>query len=205
LPSGLDSLDTLLPGGLPCGALSLFCGFVSCGKTGLALAFAAQLTRDGGRLAWIHQGGFSAPSAQQAGVQLSSLLAVRVQSFEEARRCADFLLRYQAFHLVVLDWPGRGGSGKAWTRLHRLVTGSEQALLVLTPSLLPADPLRYCASLLLDVQRDLASAQLHLSLGKSRYGRAGEGSVLPWRGGGDDLLLMPEMPGLGQAWHDEVG
>ena len=205
LPSGLSALDALLPGGLPCGALSLFSGGVSCGKTGLALAFAAPLTRSGGRLAWVHQGGFSAASAQQAGVCLDSLLAVRVSSFEEARRCADFLLRYQAFHLVVLDWPGRGGAGKAWARLHRLVTGSTEALLVLTPSLRPADPLRYCASLLLDVERDLGNAQLQVSLGKSRYGRAGEAACLAWPGRGYELLLMPEMPGLGQSWHDEVG
>jgi len=169
------------------------------------LGFAAQLTRSGGRLAWVHQGGFSAPSAQQAGVLLDSLLAVRVSSFAEARRCADFLLRYQAFELVVLDWPGRGGGGKAWTRLHRLVTGSEQVLLVLTPSLRPADPLRYCASLILDVERDLAASQINISLGKSRYGRAGEGEALPWPGAPGELLLLPELPGLGQAMHDEVG
>jgi len=205
LPSGLLPLDELLPGGLPRGALSLFSGFVSCGKTGLALAFAARLTREGGRLAWVHQGGFSAPSAQQAGVDLDSLLVVRASSFEEARRCTDFLLRYQAFELVVLDWPGRGGPGKTWTRLHRLVTGSEQVLLVLTPSLRAADPLRYCASVLLDVERDLLSGQLNLNLSKSRYGRAGEGIALPWPGERGDLLLLPELPGLGQARHDEVG
>ena len=205
LPGGLAVLDGLLPGGLPCGAITLFSGFVSSGKTGLALGFAAQLTRSGGRLAWVHQGGFSAPSAQQAGVLLDSLLAVRVSSFAEARRCADFLLRYQAFELVVLDWPGRGGGGKAWTRLHRLVTGSEQVLLVLTPSLRPADPLRYCASLILDVERDLAASQINISLGKSRYGRAGEGEALPWPGAPGELLLLPELPGLGQAMHDEVG
>jgi len=201
----ITALDALLPGGLPRGAMTLFSGFVSSGKTGLALAFASNLTRSGGRLAWVHQGSFSAPSAQQAGVELDSLLAVRTSSFEETRRCADFLLRYQAFELVVIDWPGRGGGGKAWTRLHRLVTGSEQALLVLTPSLRPADPLRYCASLILDVERDLVASQLKLRLGKSRYGRAGEGSILPCPGRPGELLLLPELPGLGQEMHDEVG
>jgi len=205
LPSGIKPLDALLPGGLPCGALSLFSGGVSCGKTSLALAFAASLSHEGGRLAWVHQGGFSTASARQAGVCLESLLAVRVSSFEEARRCTDFLLRHQAFDLVVLDWPGRGGSSKAWTRLHRLVTGSSEALLVLTPSLRPADPLRYCASLLLDVQRKVSRGKLELSLGKSRYGRAGEAISLDCPGGLGELLLMPEMPGLGQRWHDEVG
>ncbi len=205
LSGGITALDALLPGGLPRGAITLFSGFVSSGKTGLALAFAAVLTRSGGRLAWVHQGSFSAPSAQQAGVLLDSLLAVRTSSFEETRRCADFLLRYQAFELVVVDWPGQGGGGKAWTRLHRLVTGSEQALLVLTPSLRPADPLRYCASLILDVERDLVASQLNFRLGKSRYGRAGERSMLPWPGVPDELVLLPELPGLGQEMHDEVG
>lgn len=206
LPGEITALDALLPGGLPRGAITLFSGFVSSGKTGLALAFAAALTRSGGRLAWVHQGSFSAPSAQQAGVDLDSLLAVRTSSFEETRRCADFLLRYQAFELVVVDWPGRSaGGGNPWTRLHRLVTGSEQVLLVLTPSLRPADPLRYCASLILEVERDLVASQLNLRLGKSRYGRAGEGSMLRWSGGADELLLLPELPGLGQEMHDEVG
>lgn len=204
LASGLAPLDSLLQGGLPLGALSLLCGSASCGKTGLALAFAAELTQQGGRLAWVHQGSFSSPSARHAGVDLEALLSVRVDSFEQARRCADFLLRWQAFHLVVLDWPGRGGPGKAWSRLQRLVTDSEGALLVLSPPLPKADPLRYCASLILAVERDLPSSSLSLCLSKSRFGPAGSGS-LPWAREQGDLLLIPELPGLGQSWHDEVG
>ena len=111
LPSGIAEVDSLLPGGLPRGAMSLALGSVSSGKTGLALTFARQVTAQGGRLAWVHSGTFSAPSAEQAGVALAGLLSVRVASLEEAHRVTDFLLRYQAFDLVVLDMVRRGGSG----------------------------------------------------------------------------------------------
>ncbi|MEE2830630.1 MAG: ATPase domain-containing protein [Myxococcota bacterium] len=205
LPSGIVGLDALLPGGLPRGALSLLSGGVSCGKTGLALAFAAELTRQGGKLAWLHQGAFSAPSAWQAGVDLEGLLAVQVDSFDQARRCADFLLRWQAFELVVLDWPGHGGSAKTWSRLHRLVTGSSTILLVITPELPPGDPLRYCASLSLLLERREGRTATSLLLEKSRYGRAGESTELDSGHRETTFELLSDLPGLGQDWHDEVG
>jgi len=205
LPSGIEAVDALLSGGIPRGALSLLSGSVSCGKTGLALAFAAEITRQQGRLAWVHQGSFSAPSARHAGVDLEAVLTVRVESFPQARRCVDFLLRWQAFQGVVVDWPGFGGSGKAWTRLHRLVSGSQGLLLVITPDLPDADPLRYCASVLLEIERDTRSSSLEFHLGKSRQGRAGSRCRTPWGGESSGFSLLPELPGLGQDWHDEVG
>lgn len=207
LSSGVPELDELLGGGLPAGALTLITGGPSCGKTGLALAFCAELTRQGGSVAWVHQGGLSAASVAHAGVVLERLLAVRAGSSVQAQRCADFLLRWQAFHLVVMDHPGRGGRGAAWTRIHKLVTGSREALLVLAPPLPGGDPLRYCASVHADASRDrgegLTSA---LTLLKSRYRRTG--GVVSLRSCGMEgapLVLLPDLPGLGQAWHDEIG
>ena len=66
LPSGLGALDDLLPGGLPRGALTLFTGRSSSGKTGAVLAYLAEWTRQGGTAAWLHAGGFSPGSAAQA-------------------------------------------------------------------------------------------------------------------------------------------
>ena len=115
----------------------------------------------------------------------------------------DFLLRYQAFDLVVLDMVRRGGSGIAWNRLNRLVTGSQESLLILGSSLPSGSPLRYCASLILSLERSPLSGRTRLLLEKSRYGSQGEERA--WEEQGMSVLqLLPEMPGLGQAWHDEV-
>lgn len=207
LPSGISGLDELLPDGLPRGALTLLCGSPSCGKTGAALAFCAELTRQGGDAAWVHQGALSAASAAHAGVDLGRLLAVRAGSLSQALRCTDFLLRWQAFHLVVLDCPAAGGRGSDWNRVHRLVTGSTQALLVLAPPLQQGDPLRYCASVHIDVVRRPGSGKLScdLSLARSRSRPAGRTSRLATCG--MDVApfhLLPDLPGLGQEWHDEI-
>ena len=174
LGSGVEALDALLGGGLPAGALTLLTGGPSSGKTGIALAFCAELTRKGGSVAWVHQGALSAASVAHAGVVLERLLAVRADSSVQAQRCVDFLLRWQAFHLVVLDHPRRGGRGAAWTRIHKLVTGSQEALLVLAPPLPDGDPLRYCASVHADASRAGGGGTgAELALLKSRYRRTG--------------------------------
>ena len=41
LPSGVPSVDALLPGGFPCGALSELRGGPACGKTAVALSLMA--------------------------------------------------------------------------------------------------------------------------------------------------------------------
>ena len=211
LPSGLVDLDRLLPGGLPRGAMSLFTGRSSSGKTGAALAYVADWTRQGGTVAWLHAGGFSAGSAAQAGVDLRRVLQVRSRSREQAFRCTDYLLRWQAFGLVVVDWVGRAGRGANWSRLHRLVTGSRTALLVLAWPLPEADPLLYAASAHLDFGRRAGrggggAGVVEVELMRSRYARPG-GQARLLHGGMADapFALHPDLPGLGQGWHDEVG
>ncbi|HCP48312.1 MAG TPA: hypothetical protein DIU15_19895 [Deltaproteobacteria bacterium] len=208
LPSGIAELDSLLPEGLPRGALTLVTGGPSSGKTGLALAFAASMTREGGSLAWVHGGAFSAPSADHSGVDLSRLLHIQAESRDEALRCADFALRWQAFHLVVLDWHWGGGSGAAWNRLHRLVTGGVSALLVLTPPLRAGSPLLYCASVHLRASRqglgDSSLGEIELELMKSRFQAAGVSATLRYgEVAGAPFALLPDLPGLGQAWNED--
>jgi len=208
LPSGIEGLDSLLPGGLPCGALTLVTGGPSSGKTGLALAFAASITGKEGSVAWVHGGAFSAPSADHGGVDLCRLLHVQTESREEALRCADFVLRWQSFHLVVLDWVWGGGSGSAWNRLHRLVAGGRSALLVLAPPLRTGSPLLYSASIHLRASRqglgNSSLGEIDVELVKSRFQASGMRSTLRYGGLVDaPFALLPDLPGLGQAWNEE--
>jgi len=204
LGSGIEALDGLLPGGLPRGALTLLTGGPSCGKTAIALAFVAELLRQGGSAAWVHLGALSAATVAHAGIDGARLLSVRAESLGQARRCVDFLLRWQAFHLVVVDWPGRGGRGADWNRVHRLVTGSPDALLVLAPDLPGGDPLRYCSSLSAEVAREGRFVEVELV--KSRYQRTGGRARLARAGMPDaPFSLLSDLPGLGQDWHDEIG
>jgi len=209
VPTGVDAVDALLPGGLPRGAASLLSGPPSSGKTGIALRAAAQLTAEGGQVAWVHRGGLSVSSAVWAGVVPERLLQVHAESDLEALRCADYLLRWQAFHMVVLDWVGPGGHGGRWNRLHKLVVGSSIALVVLSPPPGTGDPLRFVASVHLAVERvpDQPAHAVLVELDKTRYGRPdGPAHAVVRYGGmeGAPFALDPDLPGLAQQWNEEV-
>ena len=208
LPTGVAGVDALLPGGIPRGAASLLSGPPSSGKTGVALRTAALLTSEGGHVAWVHRGALSVASAAWAGVEPSRLLQVHAESDLEALRCADYLLRWQAFHLVVLDWVGPGGHGGRWARLQKLVVGSQSALLVLSPPPGPGDPLRFVASVHLAVERvpERPSRAVLVELDKTRYRRPEAPFILIEHVGmeGAPFALDPDLPGLGQAWHEET-
>jgi recombination protein RecA len=77
-PTGVPSVDALLDGGLPIGAITEMVGPESSGRTSLALSFVAGLTRQGHVGAWIDVSNMLDPeSAASAGVDLSRLLWVR--------------------------------------------------------------------------------------------------------------------------------
>lgn len=147
-------------------------------------------------------------SAVWAGVEPSRLLQVHAESDLEALRCADYLLRWQAFHLVVLDWVGPGGHGGRWARLQKLVVGSQSALLVLAPPPGPGDPLRFVAAVHLAVERvpERPAQAVLVELDKTRFGRPqGDDFAMVEHGGmeGAPFALDPDLPGLGQQWHEE--
>lgn len=76
--TGIEALDDLLHGGLPIGAISEFVGPACSGRTGIALAFLAQLTAAGRVCAWIDvSNAFDPLSAAAVGVDLVRLLWVR--------------------------------------------------------------------------------------------------------------------------------
>jgi recombination protein RecA len=77
-PTGVSSVDELLQGGLPVGAITEMVGPESSGRTAVALSFLSHLTHAGRVCAWVDVSDvFSPESAAAAGVDLSRLLWVR--------------------------------------------------------------------------------------------------------------------------------
>ncbi len=202
--TGLGELDSVLPGGVPLGAMTLLTGGASCGKTGIALAAAARFTQSEARVGWVHDGALSASSLAHAGVVPEYLLQVRAESTGQALRCTDFLLRWQAFHFLVLDWPRPASRGSAWNRLNRLVTGAPHALMVLCAPRPPGSPVRFCAAVHLRVDRHAGATRVRLA--KSRYPHDVDRAILRSRRlPGAPFELLPEHPGLGQRRHEDWG
>jgi recombination protein RecA len=97
--TGIVALDALLKGGLPVGAVSEIMGQECSGRTGLALAFLAQLTQQEKVCAWVDVSDSLHPeSAAAAGVDLDRLLWVRCGDGTEgaAKRPANLPQRVQA-------------------------------------------------------------------------------------------------------------
>jgi hypothetical protein len=77
-PTGIASLDELLEGGLPLGAITEATGPECSGRTSLALSFVAQMTGAGKVCAWVDVSNALDPeSAAAIGVELEWLLWVR--------------------------------------------------------------------------------------------------------------------------------
>src|SRR5580700_964810 len=82
--TGIESLDNLLQGGLPIGAVSELVGPECSGRTGIALSFVAQMTQAGKVCAWIDvSNAFDPASAAAAGVDLARLLWTRCGVLQE--------------------------------------------------------------------------------------------------------------------------
>ena len=205
--SGIDPLDSLLSGGLRPGTLSLLSGGMSSGKSSVALAFAACLSREQGSIAWLHSGSFSAPSAAHGGVDLEALLQVEARSLAQSQRCLDVLLRDAAFSLVVADWSWPFSSDSSWQRLRTLLRGSRSALLVLSPPLPKVASLRFIASMHLHAVRlwdeRSGNGQVEVFLQKSRFGASGGSVQLAYGNASGPFALCAELPGLGQEWNVE--
>jgi recombination protein RecA len=78
MPTGIGTVDELLQGGLPVGALTEMVGAECSGRTSLALAFVAQVTRAEKVCAWVDVSDALSPeSAAACGVDLARLLWVR--------------------------------------------------------------------------------------------------------------------------------
>jgi recombination protein RecA len=98
--TGIESLDDLLRGGLPVGALSELTGPECSGRTSVALSFIARMTEANRVCAWIDvSNAFDPASAAAVGVNLKNLLWVRcgVRQTETARVGRRFVLPQKYF------------------------------------------------------------------------------------------------------------
>jgi recombination protein RecA len=113
--TGVGSVDELLEGGLPIGAITEITGPECSGRTSLALSFIARATQAAKICAWIDLFDALHPeSAAAAGVDLSRLLWVRCgvsrrptgkpwPGIEQALRATDLLLQAGGLSAIVLD------------------------------------------------------------------------------------------------------
>ncbi|HUV96049.1 MAG TPA: hypothetical protein VMU57_19970 [Edaphobacter sp.] len=77
-PTGVATVDALLEGGFPIGAITELAGPESSGRTSLTLSFLARITREGKVAAWVDASdSFDPESAAAAGVDLDRVLWVR--------------------------------------------------------------------------------------------------------------------------------
>lgn len=84
-PTGVQTVDALLDGGLPVGALTEIVGPESSGRTSLVLSSIAQLTAAGKVCAWVDVGDMLKPEcAAAAGIALPYLLWVRCGIIRES-------------------------------------------------------------------------------------------------------------------------
>jgi len=193
IPCGFATLDALLGGGLPRGAISELAG--PGGRTSLALAILGAATRRGETVAWVDAANALDPrSARGAGVDAARLLWVRPEGERRERlalKAADLILDAGGFAFVVLDLteaetPTAGGPRRTpsrrrrrgrdrsawWVRLARKVEGTPTVLLCI------GDVGSFCSVLRLHCERGAQRAgfEVRVQIERRRNGPAG-GSV----------------------------
>jgi len=140
--TGLPEVDRQLGGGVPRGRVVEIAGPPSSGRTALALAWLARLTRAGEVVAVVDAAdALDPPSAEAAGVVLPRVLWVRAPAVPEALRATERLLDARGFALVLLDLDGalRDDGGAAppavrdatWLRLSRAAAAARTSLVLL--------------------------------------------------------------------------
>jgi hypothetical protein len=155
IPSGLDPVDNLIEGGILRGRISEIIAQPGAGKTSLAAAFAANVTRREAA-AWIDASDdFDPVSIAAAGVELTRLLwvssrrtntkrawagtpaphAIQFPAVAASLKAAEWILAAGGFGLVILDFGASASqlSQSAALRLARAAERSGAGVLVLAP------------------------------------------------------------------------
>ncbi len=113
IASGIESLDVLLKGGFPVGAVSEVTGPECSGRTSLAHSFVARVIGSGKVAAWIDVSDtFDPPSAAAAGIDLKRLLWVRcgVTNISSPEQIREFSLQ-NAYLIPATPKKGIHGGG----------------------------------------------------------------------------------------------
>jgi recombination protein RecA len=113
IPSGIETLDVMLKGGFPVGAVSEVTGPECSGRTSLAHSFVARVIESGKAAAWIDVSDtFDAASAAAAGIDLQRLLWVRcgVTEISQLERVREFSLP-DAYLIPLAPKKGLHGGG----------------------------------------------------------------------------------------------
>lgn len=137
LPTGVETLDRMLGGGLPRGRIVELVGPLSSGRTAFLLQVLAAATARGEQTALIDPAdAFDASSAAAVGVALERVLWVRPGRRLDAFRAADLVLGAGGFGVVALDLtdlrPGAGTHRRVpWPRLSLRAERSSAVLLAL--------------------------------------------------------------------------
>ncbi|MFC1610614.1 hypothetical protein ACFL6C_06630 [Myxococcota bacterium] len=135
LPTGLSSLDTLLGGGLPRGAITEVIGPGSSGRTALTMAVLAA-TSQREVVAWVDPVNALDPvSVRGAGMCLERFLWIRPTALKQALKAVDLVLDAGGFAALVLDLAGAHSTQVSrpawWVRLTRRLEPSRTALITL--------------------------------------------------------------------------
>lgn len=114
--TGVESVDALLSGGLPVGAITEVAGPECSGRTSVALSFVAACTRTGRVCAWVDVSDSLSPeAAAAAGVHLNQLLWVRCgvmsQTAPQSKRTFQLPAEYLAAAMPKKGLHGGGCGG----------------------------------------------------------------------------------------------
>ena len=104
LSSGSLLIDKILGGGIGFGRVTEIYGAESSGKTTLALQFAAQCQKNGGRVAYIDvENALDTSYANHLGVNTNDMIFTQPSSGEQALEIADKLVSSGAVDIIVID------------------------------------------------------------------------------------------------------
>ncbi len=133
----LPTLDAILGGGLPCGAITEIFGGVSSGRTTIAQTLISTVTHAGEFAAWIDlPNAFDPDCARTAGIDLERMLWVSPVDRIGAFRAAEQVVNAGGFRVVVLDLddPSLARSvvpTSAWLRMGRAAACRNAAIVVI--------------------------------------------------------------------------
>lgn len=147
--TGLPSVDELLDGGLPLGAITEIVGADCSGRTSFTLSFLAGMTQTGKVCAWIDvSNALQSESAAAAGVELSRMLWVRCGvagksgAQDAPQKCFALPEKYLAPPPIKQGLHGGGGGGHSRGEVKGLAEAVTGYLRPEVTTLRCAEPLR---------------------------------------------------------------